>query len=61
MRFSSLFHNIGVMEKVDKYLPWLEGTWQTTSPNIREYNCKKTTFGSVEMHDNLNMHDNAYK
>ena len=39
MKFSSLFHNIGVIEKVDKTLPWLEGTWQTPSPNIREYNC----------------------
>ena len=36
MRFSSLF---GVFEKVDKTLPWFEGTWQTNSPNIREYNC----------------------
>ena len=35
MRFSSLFHNIGVIEKVDKTLPWFEGTWQTPSPNIR--------------------------
>ena len=40
MRFSSLFHNIGVIEKVDKTLPWFEGTWQTPSLNIREYNCK---------------------
>ena len=39
MRFSSLFHNICVIEKVDKTLPWFEGTWQTSSPNIREYNC----------------------
>ena len=38
MRFRPLFHNIGVIEKVDKTLPWLEGTWQTPSPNIREYN-----------------------
>ena len=55
MKFSSLFHNIGVIEKVDKTLPWFEGTWQTISPNIREYNCKHTTFDSVEMHANLNI------
>ena len=35
MRFSSLFHNIDVIEKADKTLPWFEGTWQTPSPNIR--------------------------
>ena len=34
------FHNIGVIEKVDKTLPWFEGTWQTPSPNIREDNSK---------------------
>ena len=39
MRFSSPFHYIGVMEKFDKTLPWFEGIWKTTSPNIREYNC----------------------
>ena len=38
--FSSLFHDIGVMIKVNKTLPWFEGTWQTPSPNIREYNYK---------------------
>ena len=35
MRFSSLFHNIGVIDKVDKTLPWFEATWQTPSANIR--------------------------
>ena len=39
MRFSTLFHNIGVIEKVDKTFPWFDGTWQTPSLNIREYNC----------------------